>query len=105
MKSFLPTAVVIGLYHSPESLCLYPTVTDNDLSAFRLIWLIPIIDCVKLDCSVRLPHRRTSLFLISLKHKYAKIYTNEAIGAFALYTVLISLFTNPFVDALKSLVS
>jgi hypothetical protein len=45
------------------------------------------------------------MIIISLKHKYAKIYTNEAVGAFALYTVMISLFTNPVVDALKSFVS
>jgi len=45
------------------------------------------------------------LIIISLKHKYAKIYTNEAVGAFALYTVLIALFTNPVVDALKTMVS
>ena len=45
------------------------------------------------------------MIIISLKHKYAKIYTNEAVGAFALYTVLIALFTNPVVDALKNLIS
>jgi len=45
------------------------------------------------------------LIIISLKHKFAKIYTNEAVGAFALYTVLIALFTNPVIDAVKNLVS
>ena len=45
------------------------------------------------------------MIIISLKHKYAKIYTNEAVGAFALYTVLIALFTNPVIDAVKTLVS
>ena len=45
------------------------------------------------------------LIIISLKHKFAKIYTNEAVGAFALYTVLIALFTNPVIDAVKTLVS
>ena len=45
------------------------------------------------------------LIIISLKHKYQKIYTNEAVGAFALYTVLIALFTNPVVEALKNMVS
>jgi hypothetical protein len=43
--------------------------------------------------------------IISLKHKYEKMYTNEAVGAFALYTVLVALFTNPVIDAVKSLVS
>jgi hypothetical protein len=45
------------------------------------------------------------LIIISLKHKYDKMYTSETVGAFALYTVLIALFTNPVIDAVKSLVS
>ena len=45
------------------------------------------------------------LIIISLKHKFAQMYTNEAVGAFALYTVLIALFTNPVIDAVKTLVS
>ena len=45
------------------------------------------------------------LIIISLKHKYSRIYLSEAIGSFALYTVLVALFTSPVVDALKSLVS
>ena len=44
------------------------------------------------------------MVIISLKHKYEKMYTNEAVGAFALYTVLIALFTNPVIDAVKNLV-
>jgi hypothetical protein len=43
--------------------------------------------------------------VISLKHKYEKIYTREVVGVFALYTVLIALFTNPVIDALKNMVS
>ena len=42
--------------------------------------------------------------IISLKHKYDKMYTNEAFGAFALYTVLIALFTNPVIYAIKNFV-
>ena len=45
------------------------------------------------------------LIIISLKTKYEKMYTNEAVGAFALYTVLIALFTSPVVDAVKAIVS
>jgi hypothetical protein len=45
------------------------------------------------------------LIIISLKHKYQRIYTGEVIGAFALYTVLIALFTSPVIDAVKALVS
>lgn len=43
--------------------------------------------------------------IISIKYKFDKIYTGEAVGAFALYTVLVSLFTNPVIDAIKNLVS
>jgi hypothetical protein len=45
------------------------------------------------------------MVIISLKHKFARMYTNEAVGAFALYTILIALFTNPVIDAVKNLVS
>ncbi len=45
------------------------------------------------------------MVIISLKNKYERMYTNEAIGAFALYTVLMALFTNPVIDGLKTLVS
>ena len=44
------------------------------------------------------------LIIISLKHKYSKIYLSEAVGSFALYTILVALFTSPVVDALKNLV-
>ena len=44
------------------------------------------------------------LIIISMKHKYERMYTNEAVGAFALYTVLMALFTNPVIDAVKTLV-
>ena len=45
------------------------------------------------------------MVIISLKPKYARMYTNEAVGAFALYTVLMAIFTNPVIDAVKTLVS
>ena len=44
------------------------------------------------------------LIMISLKHRFEKMYASETIGAFALYTVLIALFTNPVIDAVKGLV-
>jgi len=44
------------------------------------------------------------LIIISLRHKYDKLYMSEAMGAFALYTVLIALFTSPVVDLIKSAV-
>jgi len=43
------------------------------------------------------------LIIISLKHKYEKMYASETVGAFALYTVLIALFTNPVIEGIKHL--
>jgi FtsH-binding integral membrane protein len=45
------------------------------------------------------------LIIISLKRKYNKLYMSEAVGSFALYTLLVSLFTSPVVDALKTLIN
>ncbi|MEA1935877.1 MAG: hypothetical protein U9M96_03530, partial [Thermodesulfobacteriota bacterium] len=45
------------------------------------------------------------LIIISLKHKYEKMYLSEAIGSFALYTVLIVLFTSPVIDSIRTIVS
>jgi hypothetical protein len=45
------------------------------------------------------------MVIISLKQKFEKMYANEAVGAFALYTVLIALFTSPVIDAVKTIVS
>ena len=44
------------------------------------------------------------LIIVSLKRKYSKLYLSEAIGSFALYTVLVALFTAPVVEALKTFV-
>jgi len=45
------------------------------------------------------------LIITSLKHRYSKIYMSEAVGSFALYAVLVALFTAPVIEALKTLVS
>ena len=45
------------------------------------------------------------LIITSLKHKYSKLYLSEAVGSFALYALLVALFTAPVVDALKTMVS
>ena len=45
------------------------------------------------------------LIIVSLKRKYSKLYLSEAIGSFALYTLLVSIFTAPVVDALKNLIN
>ena len=45
------------------------------------------------------------LIIVSLKRKYSKLYLSEAIGSFALYTLLVAIFTAPVVDALKNLIN
>jgi hypothetical protein len=45
------------------------------------------------------------LILVSLKRKYEKMYTAEVVGAFALYTILMALFTNPVIDAVKNVLT
>jgi hypothetical protein len=45
------------------------------------------------------------LILVSMKRKYNKMYTAEVVGAFALYTVLMALFTNPVIEVVKNIVS
>lgn len=45
------------------------------------------------------------LTIVSLKHRYPRIYLSEAVGSFALYAVLVALFTAPVVGAVKGLVS
>lgn len=44
------------------------------------------------------------LIIISLKYKFDKMYTSEAAGAFALYAVLIALFTAPVIGMVKGMI-
>jgi FtsH-binding integral membrane protein len=45
------------------------------------------------------------LILVSLKRKYEKMYVGEVVGIFALYTILMALFTNPVIETVKVIVS
>ncbi len=45
------------------------------------------------------------LIMVSLKKRFEKLYTAEVVGAFALYTILMALFTNPVIEAVKNIVS
>ncbi|HWR67515.1 MAG TPA: hypothetical protein VN416_00705 [Desulfomonilia bacterium] len=45
------------------------------------------------------------LTIISLKHRYPKMYLSEAVGSFAMYAVLVAMFTAPVIEAVKTLVS
>ena len=44
------------------------------------------------------------LTIFSLKQRYGKIYLSEAIGSFAMYTLLVALFTAPVVDVVRNLI-
>jgi hypothetical protein len=45
------------------------------------------------------------LTITSLKYRYPKMYLSEAVGSFALYAVMVALFTVPVINAMKALVS
>ena len=45
------------------------------------------------------------LIMVSLKRKYEKMYVSEVVGVFALYTLLMTLFTSPVIEAVKTMVS
>jgi hypothetical protein len=44
------------------------------------------------------------LIITSLQQKYNKIRLSESVGSFALYAILIALFTNPVIELIKNLV-
>jgi len=45
------------------------------------------------------------LIIVSLKRKYDKMYVGEVVTIFALYTILMALFTNPVIETVKTIVS
>ena len=45
------------------------------------------------------------LVMVSLKRKYEKMYVSEVVGVFALYAFLMTLFTSPVIEAVKTFVS
>jgi hypothetical protein len=45
------------------------------------------------------------LIMISLKRKYEKMYISEVVGVFALYAILMALFTSPVIEAVKTIVN
>jgi hypothetical protein len=88
MKKTLSTIIVAGfvvLLTATFSFAEYAAAGVNNFPYFQLGCLIV-----------------GGLIIISLKHKYEKMYTGEVVGAFALYTVLIALFTNPVIDVIKN---
>jgi FtsH-binding integral membrane protein len=45
------------------------------------------------------------LVMVSLKRKYERMYVSEVVGVFALYALLMTLFTSPVIEAVKTMVS
>ena len=45
------------------------------------------------------------LIMVSVKRKYEKMYVSEVVGVFALYTLLMTLFTSPVIETVKTFVS
>ncbi|MGD0168414.1 MAG: hypothetical protein ABSE54_01660 [Smithella sp.] len=45
------------------------------------------------------------MVIIPLKRKYKKMYVSEVVGVFALYTILMALFTSPVIEAVKTIFS
>lgn len=90
MKKTLSTIIVAGfvvLLTATFSFAEYTAAGVNNFPYFQLGCLIV-----------------GGMTIISLKNKFEKMYTNEAVGAFALYTVLVALFTNPVIDAIRGMI-
>jgi len=91
MKRVVPTFLVAGtvvLLTASFGLAEYAAAGVSDFPYFQLGCLVV-----------------GGLVIISLKHRFEKMYAGEAVGAFALYTVFVALFTSPVIDAIKLAVS
>jgi hypothetical protein len=91
MKKIMQTGLLVGfivLITATFSFAQFSVTTDAGFPFFHFGCLIV-----------------GGLIIVSLKRKYDKLYLSEAIGSFALYTILVALFTAPVVDALKTLIS
>ncbi len=91
MKRVVPTFLVAGtvvLLTASFGLAEYAAAGASDFPYFQLGCLVV-----------------GGLVIISLKHRFEKMYAGEAVGAFALYTVFVALFTSPVIDAIKLAVS
>lgn len=45
------------------------------------------------------------LTIVSLKYRFQKMYLSEAIGSFALYAILVGLFSAPVIESVKNIIS
>ena len=91
MKKAIQTAIVslfVVLITATFSFAAAATATGGNFPYFHLGCLI-----------------MGGLTIISLKYRYPRMYLSEAVGSFALYAVLVALFTAPVIEAVKSLAS
>ena len=91
MKKTLATTIVaaaVVLLTATFSFAEYATTGVTNFSFFQLGCLIV-----------------GGLVMVSLKRKYDKMYISEVVGVFALYTILMVLFTNPVIEMIKTIVS
>ena len=91
MKKFLSTIMVAGGVVLLTTTFGFAEFTATGVSSFPYF---------QLGCLIV-----GGLIIISLKHKYPAMYTGEAVGAFALYTIFVALFTSPVIDTIKLIVS
>jgi FtsH-binding integral membrane protein len=91
MKKTLATAVVaaaVVLLTATFSFAEYATAGVANFPFFQLGCLIV-----------------GGLIMVSLKRKYEKMYVSEVVGVFALYTLMMTLFTSPVINVVKTIVS
>jgi FtsH-binding integral membrane protein len=91
MKKMIQTILLVAFVILTTASFSFAQFTANGISTFPYFHL----GCLIVG----------GLIIVSLKQKYTKLYLSEAIGSFALYAVLVALFTSPVVDALKTLIS
>ena len=91
MKKFLSTVLVAGGVVLLTATFGFAEFTATGASSFPYF---------QLGCLIV-----GGLLMIQLRKKYTKIYTGEAIGAFALYTMLMALFTTPVIQIVKNILT
>ncbi len=91
MKKVLQTALLVGFIVLTTATFSFAQISATGEASFPFFHL----GCLIIG----------GLIIVSLKRKYDKLYLSEAIGSFALYTILVAMFTAPVVDALKTLIS
>ena len=88
IQETLALSVVIVLATATFAVAEFTATSVNDFPYFQLGCLIVV-----------------GMTVISLRHKYQKMYTGELVTVFCLYTMLIALFTAPVINVIKTAVS